>query len=147
MGDVIELRARPQGDHGASLPASGDLYVPGGFLDAINAVPITGADMKRAIDLIRPRPVRSQSDIAEHGRILERFARERSMGDYGGAAFHARAIAMDRWCQLHDPFGETDPDGFYAAGATAPLVESDEGLAFDPDCFRERIGKWALIFA
>src|SRR3546814_15709225 len=44
---------------------------------------------------------------------------------------------MDRWCNLHDPFGETDVDAFYEAGARAKLMRTEDGLGFDPEAFAE----------
>lgn len=126
---------------------SDDLFVSGGFLRAVNAAQITGAHLARAASTIEPVPVRSPDDIARHGRLLETFARDHKLGEYGGAALHARAIALDRWACQYDPFGETDLDGFYAAGSSAPLVESDKGLAFDPAVFAAEIEKWSKIFA
>lgn len=148
MGDVIRIedlkgnsRSREQ-----AQPAN-DLFAPGGFLGAVNAVPLTGKHLARAIDTIRHIAVRSPADIAEHGRRLAAFALEHKMGEYGGAALHARAIALDRWAAVHDPFGDTDVNGFYAAGATAPLVETDEGMGFDAGSFARQIEKWTQIFA
>ncbi len=148
MGDVIRIEdVRLDADRRSEALPANDLFAPGGFLGAVNAVPVTGAHLARAIDTIRHIAVRSPADIAEHGRRLAAFADEHKMGEYGGAALHARAIALDRWAAVHDPFGETDINGFYAAGATAPLVESDEGLGFDPANFGEQIDKWTQIFA
>lgn len=148
MGDVIRIKdlRSNSGSCSEAWPAN-DLFAPGGFLGAVNAVPVTGAHLARAIDTIRHIAVRSPADVAEHGRRLAAFAHEHRMGDYGGPALHARAIALDRWAAVHDPFGDTDINGFYAAGATAPLVETDEGLGFDPGSFAEQIDKWTQIFA
>jgi len=114
-----------------------DLFAPDGFLAAVNAVTITGPQMRAAIETIAHIPVRSEADIAEHGRLLAGFA-----SDYGfspaaqaGTALHARAIAMDRWCNRYDPFGQTDIDAFYEAGARAMLVVTAEGPGFEPESF------------
>lgn len=111
-----------------------DLFAPGGFVESLNSVHITGAQMRAAVETIAQIPVRSDADVAEHGRLLAIFASDYGFepAAYAGMALHARAIAMDRWCQLHDPFGETDVDAFYEAGARAKLQRTDEGLAFDP---------------
>ena len=37
--------------------------------------------------------------------------------------------------------------GFYAAGGSAPLVETEIGLGFDPGSFAEQVQKWTKIFA
>jgi len=118
-----------------------DLFAPEGFVNSLNSVHVTGAQMRSAIETIAPVLVRSDADIAEHGRRLAAFAREHGFepAPYAGMALHARAIAMDRWCQLHDPFGETDADAFYEAGARAKLVRTDEGLGFDPAPFAELV--------
>ena len=148
MGDVIQMTRQSAGDITCSYAAAAnDLFAPGGFLVAVNAVHITGAHLARAIGTIRHIQVRCPSDIAEHGRILDAFAREHGMGEYGGAALHARAIALDRWAQEFDPFGESDINGFYAAGGSAPLVETDAGLGFEPAGFAEQVEKWTKIFA
>lgn len=148
MGDVVHFR-QPRSDEGCATlaPPLADLFAPCGFLHAVNAVHVTGTHLSHAIDEIKHIPVRSQGDVTRHGRILEAFARRHKMGDYGGAALHARAIALDRWASEFDPFGESDINGFYAAGASAPLVETDEGLAFEPAHFAEQIEKWTKIFA
>lgn len=118
-----------------------DLFAPEGFVSSLNSVHITGAQMRAAIETIAAVPVRSEADIAEHGRRLAAFASDYGFAPapYAGMALHARAIAMDRWCQLHDPFGETDADAFYEAGARAKLIRTDEGLGFDPAPFAELI--------
>jgi len=118
-----------------------DLFAPGGFVESLNSVHVTGAQMRAAIETIAQIPVRSDGDVAEHGRLLAIFASDYGFepAAYAGMALHARAIAMDRWCQLHDPFGETDVDAFYEAGARARLRRTDEGLAFDPPQVAELI--------
>lgn len=118
-----------------------DLFVPGGFVESLNSVHITGPQMRAAVDMIAPIPVRSEADIAEHGRLLASFASDYGFepAAYAGMALHARAIAMDRWCNLHDPFGQTDVEAFYEAGARAKLMRTDEGLGFDPEAFAELI--------
>jgi len=147
MGDVIQFERSDGGDRIRGHAPANDFFAPGGFLAAVNAVHITGAHLARAIETIRHIEVKSSSDIAEHGRILECFAREHGLGDHGGAALHARAIALDRWAQEFDPFGESDISGFYAAGGSAPLVETEIGLGFEPASFAEQVEKWTKIFA
>jgi hypothetical protein len=147
MGDIIPFDRPEARDLGQSRAPANDLFAPGGFVAAINSVHITGAHLARAIETISHIQVRSPSDIAEHGRLLEQFAYEHKLGEYGGAALHARAIALDRWAQEFDPFGESDINGFYAAGGSAPLVETDAGLGFEPAGFAEQVEKWTKIFA
>ena len=147
MGDVIPFDRSEGDDRIGGHAAANDFFAPGGFLAAINAVHITGAHLARAIETIRHLVVKSPNDIAEHGRLLERFAHEHGLGDHGGAALHARAIALDRWAQEFDPFGECDIRGFYAAGGSAPLVETEIGLGFEPASFAEQVQKWTKIFA
>jgi hypothetical protein len=95
--------------------------------------------MRAAVEMIAPIPVRNEADIAEHGRLLAAFASDYGFepAAYAGMALHARAIAMDRWCNLHDPFGQTDAEAFYEAGARAKLMRTEEGLGFDPEAFAE----------
>ena len=114
-----------------------DLFAPGGFVTTLNSVHITGPQMRAAVETIAHIPVRSEADVAEHGRLLADFARDYGFAPaaYAGMALHARAIAMDRWCNIHDPFGETDVDAFYEAGARAKLVRTEDGLGFDPEAF------------
>lgn len=118
-----------------------DLFAPDGFVSSLNSAHITGAQMRAAIETIAAIPVRSEADVAEHGRRLAAFASDYGFvpASYAGMALHARAIAMDRWCHLHDPFGETDADAFYEAGARAKLVRTGEGLGFDPAQFAELV--------
>lgn len=118
-----------------------DLFVPGGFVESLNSVHISGPQMRAAVDMIAPIPVRSEADIAEHGRLLAAFASDYGFepAAYAGMALHARAIAMDRWCNLHDPFGQTDVEAFYEAGARAKLMRTEEGLGFDPEAFAELV--------
>jgi hypothetical protein len=117
------------------------LHSEGGALAAVNAVRITGAQLRAAIDAIQHIRVRSEADMVEHARILSAFADEYGFTPchYAGPALHARAVALDRWCNLYDPHGQTDVDAFFEAGATAPLVETPEGLAFEPVSFAELI--------
>lgn len=116
-----------------------DLFAPGGFVTTLNSVHITGPQMRAAVETIAHIPVRSEADVAEHGRLLGLFASDYGFAPaaYAGMALHARAIAMDRWCNLHDPFGETDVDAFYEAGARAKLMRTEDGLGFDPEAFAE----------
>lgn len=142
MSKVVPIR--PDMDASAEIEAEADLvdlFAPGGFLETLNSVQITGAQMRAAIETIAPVPVRSEADVAEHGRLLAAFASDYGFepAAYAGMALHARAIAMDRWCNLHDPFGKTDIDAFYEAGARAKLIRTDEGLGFDPEAFAEII--------
>ena len=118
-----------------------DLFAPGGFVTTLNSVHITGPQMRAAVETIAHIPVRSEANVAEHGRLLGLFASDYGFAPaaYAGMALHARAIAMDRWCNLHDPFGETDVDAFYEAGARAKLIRTEDGLGFDPEAFAEII--------
>ena len=118
-----------------------DLFAPGGFVTTLNSVHITGPQMRAAVETIAHITVRSEADVAEHGRLLGLFASDYGFAPaaYAGMALHARAIAMDRWCNLHDPFGETDVDAFYEAGARAKLIRTEDGLGFDPEAFAEII--------
>ncbi|MGL3822803.1 hypothetical protein [Sphingopyxis sp. R3-92] len=147
MGDIIQLDQLEVRRRVSGAAPVNDLFAPGGFLAAVNAVHVTGAHLARAIETIRHIQVRSLSDIAEHGRLLEHFAHEQGLGDHGGAALHARVIALDRWAQAFDPLGESDISGFYAAGGSAPLVETEAGLGFEPAGFAQQVEKWTKIFA
>lgn len=143
MSKIVPIRP-DIGDAVAEIEAEPDLvdlFAPGGFVEALNSVHITGAQMRAAIETIAAIPVRSEADVAEHGRLLAAFASDYGFEPvpYPGMALHARAIAMDRWCQLHDPLGETDTDAFYEAGARAKLQRTEEGLAFDPSQMTELI--------
>src|SRR3546814_12537029 len=80
----------------------GDLFAPGGFVTTLNSVHIAGPQMRAAGETIAHIPVRSEADVAEHGRLLGLFASDYGFAPaaYAGMALHARAIAMDRWCNL-----------------------------------------------
>lgn len=143
MSKVVPIRP-DIGDAVAEIEAEPDLvdlFAPGGFVEALNSVHVTGAQMRAAIETIAQIPVRSEADVAEHGRLLAAFASDYGFEPalYAGMALHARAIAMDRWCQLYDPFGDSDVDAFYEAGARAKLQRTDGGLAFDPSQMTELI--------
>src|SRR3546814_4896208 len=75
-----------------------DLFAPGGFVTTLNSVHITGPQMRAAVETIAHIPVRSEADVAEHGRLLGLFASDYGFAPaaYAGMALHARAIAMDR---------------------------------------------------
>jgi hypothetical protein len=112
----------------------------GGLLAAINAVAITGPQMRAAINAIAHIQVRSQADAVQHARILGDFAREYGFpSNYAGPALHARAVAMDRWCRLHDPHGQTDVDAFFEAAGRFPLTQTEQGMAFEPEGFADLI--------
>lgn len=117
------------------------LNPPGGALAAMNNVRITGPQLRAAIGAIQHIQIRSEADMVQHGMILSAFADEYGFtpSDYAGAALHARAIALDRWCNLYDPFGQTDVDAFFEAGARAPLIETPEGMSFEAESFAELI--------
>src|SRR3546814_2660944 len=46
-----------------------DLFAPGGFVTTLNSVHITGPQMRAAVETIAHIPVRSEADVAEHGRL------------------------------------------------------------------------------
>lgn len=89
--------------------------------------------------------MRNEIDAREHGRLLKQFAADYGFTPpaYAGPALHSRAIAMDRWCHRHDPYGQTDVDAFYEAGARALIIDSAEGPAFEPKEFGELIQFYA----
>ena len=115
---------------------------PGGAIAAINSVVLTGPQLRAAIETIRDIPVRSEADMIRHAQLLSSFAAEYGFKPvfYAGAALHARAMALDRWCHRYDPFGLTDKDAFFEAGARAPLIVRPEGAGFEPHAFAELIG-------
>jgi hypothetical protein len=117
------------------------LNPPGGALAAINSVVITGPQLRAGIGSIEHIQIRGEADMVRHGMILSAFAQEYGFTpiDYAGAALHARAVALDRWCNLHDPYGQTDVEAFFEAGARAPLIETPEGMAFEPKAFGELV--------
>jgi hypothetical protein len=118
-----------------------DMNPPGGLLAALNAVAITGRQMRAAIEAIQHVQIRTEADVIEHGRLLAAFASEYGFKPAIGAssALHARAIAMDLWCQQYDPYGQTDIDAFFEAGGRCPLIETDKGVTFDPQVFAELV--------
>jgi hypothetical protein len=114
---------------------------PGSAIAAINSVALTGAQLRAAIETIQHIPVRSEADMVRHAQLLSDFAREYGFTPefYAGPALQARAMALDGWCHRYDPFGLTDKDAFFEAGARAPLVETAEGIGFEPVAFGELI--------
>lgn len=113
----------------------------GGLLAAINAVAITGPQLAAAYETIRHISVRTQADAAEQARVLRSFANEYGFApaEYAGPALHMRIVAMDRWCRAHDPRGETDRAAFFEAAARQPLIQTETGMAFEPESFAELI--------
>jgi hypothetical protein len=112
----------------------------GGLLASVNAVAITGPQMRAAIEAIQHIPLKTQGGASEHARMLREFAREYGFAsDYAGPALHMRAVAMDRWCRLHDPESKTDRDAFFEAAGRFPLTQTDKGMAFEPEGFAELI--------
>lgn len=109
----------------------------GGLLAAINAVAITGPQLKAAYEAIAHVPVRSQADAAEQARILRGFADDHAFApaDYAGPALHMRIVAMNRWCRSHDPRGKTDRGAFFEAAGHQPLIQTETGMAFEPESF------------
>lgn len=118
------------------------VHPAGGALAAINAVIITGPQMRAAIEAIQHIQVRDEADAIEHGRILAEFAEEYGFTPraYAAPALHARAMALDRWCHRYDPHGQTYIDAFFEAGARCPLVETEQGIAFEPEAFADLVG-------
>lgn len=114
---------------------------PGGAIAAINSVVLTGPQLRAAIETIGHLPVRSEADMIAHARLLSAFAEEYGFKPefYAGPALHARAMALDRWGFRYDPYGLTDKDAFFEAGARAPLIETAEGPSFEPGAFAELI--------
>lgn len=117
------------------------LYPEGGLLAAINAVAITGPQLRAAYEAVQHVQLRTQDDAREHARILHGFAREYGFtpAEYAGPALQMRIVAMDRWCRAHDPRGQTDRDAFFDAAARQPLIQMSTGMAFEPESFAELI--------
>ena len=111
------------------------------LLADLNDQCFTGAQMRAAVEAIKHVRVRSPADILEHVRLLRAFAALQSLGtsDLVLESLHGRIIAMDRWCALHDPHGQSDADAFFEAAGRQSLVATDEGLGFDARAFRELI--------
>jgi len=109
----------------------------GGLLAAINAVAITGPQLRAAYQSIQHVPLRTQDDARAHARILHGFARNYGFTppEYAGSALHMRIVAMDRWCRAHDSRGETDRDAFFDAAARQPLIQTGTGMAFEPESY------------
>src|SRR3546814_16469740 len=84
--------------------------------------------MRAAVETIAHIPVRSEADVAEHGRLLGLFASDYGFATaaYAGMALHASALALDSWCNLNEPFAETDLDAFHEGGAGAKLLRTAE---------------------
>ena len=114
---------------------------PGGALAAINSVALTGPQLRAAIETIQDIPIRGEADMIRHAQLLSAFAAEYGFKPefYAGPALHARAMALDRWCHRYNPYGLTDKDAFFEAGARAPLVDTREGASFEPVAFGELI--------
>lgn len=113
----------------------------GGLLAALNAVTFTGPQMRDAVAAIQKVLGRTEADAFRQGLALSAFVSEAGIGpeDYAVPALHARVIAMDAWCNACDPFGQTDVDAFFEAAGRQPLLQTNEGMRFDPVAFRELI--------
>lgn len=111
------------------------------MLAALNGHCFTGAQMRAAVDAIAHIQVRGPADIVEHARLLRTFAVRQGLDVSAPAieSLHGRIVAMDRWCALHDPHGQSDVDAFFEAAGRQPLVATAEGLGFDARAFRELI--------
>jgi hypothetical protein len=111
------------------------------LLAALNAHCFTAAQMRAAVDAIKHVQIRGPADIREHARLLCAFAARQGLGesDQMIESLHGRIVAMDRWCGLHDPHGQSDVDAFFEAAGRQPLVATDAGLGFDAAAFRELI--------
>ncbi|WP_454884898.1 hypothetical protein [Sphingomonas oryzagri] len=111
------------------------------MLATLNGHCFTGAQMRAAVDAIAHIQVRGPADIVEHARLLRTFAVRQGLdvSDPAIESLHGRIVAMDRWCALHDPHGQSDVDAFFEAAGRQPLVATAEGLGFDARSFRELI--------
>lgn len=114
---------------------------PGGLLAMFNSVTATGPQMEAAITALSRVPIRIESDLQTHAAILGQLAAEQKLvpADYAAPALHARVVALDTWCNLHDPFGLTDRDAVMAAAGRAPLVPIGRGLGFEPVAFADLV--------
>ncbi len=142
MGVVEKAKHWIENEAGAEQRAAvaERLKPPGGLLAAINAVEMSGPQMRAAVDAIRHVPIRTQNDALEHARILSGFAKEYGFpSPYSGPALHMRVNAMDRWCRGYDPEGRTDRNAFFEAAARHPLVQTERGMAFEPASFGELV--------
>lgn len=114
---------------------------------ALNEIVFTAGQVRAAVAAIGHRPIEAEADIVEHAMVLADFVREQRIEpvEAAGIALHARIVAMDRWCSLHDPHGQTDVDAFFEAAARAPLVRTNEGRGFQPVAFAELIEAIAAL--
>lgn len=133
------LRTWHEVEAGPEEKASLDALVspPGGVLAALNRVLVSGPQLRAAIEALQRHPVTCDADVMRHALILSAFAEAQDLGpvDFAGPALHARAIAMDFWCHHHDPAGQSDVDAFFEASARQPLIETNEGIGFEPVSF------------
>ena len=97
--------------------------------------------MRDAVAAIQTVLGRIEADAFRQGLALSAFVSEACIGpeDYAAPALHARVIAMDAWCNAYDPFGQNDVDAFFEAAGRQPLLQTNEGMRFDPVAFRELI--------
>jgi hypothetical protein len=141
MYAIDVTRLRPANDRDAATARAGKLLSesPGGELAALNGVSVPAPAMRAAIDAIQHIQIKCDAGAIQHAEILIELADDMGLEPeaHAASALHARAIALDRWCERHDPYGQTDIEALFQAAARCPLIEYENGLAFDPETFRD----------
>lgn len=114
---------------------------PGGAIDRLNGIPLSGAQLAAALEILAMLPAGHRDDPRAQAMVLQAYARDASFADdvLAGAALHARVTALARWTAAHDPNRQSDPKAALEASARQPLVETDAGVGFEGAAFQEMI--------
>jgi hypothetical protein len=113
----------------------------GSATDRLNAVPLSGAQVAAALEVLALLPAAHRDDPRSQALVLQAYVRDAGFAEdtFAGAALHARVTALAKWTAGHDPLRQSDAAAVIEAAARHPLVETEAGIGFEAPAFQEMI--------
>ncbi len=114
---------------------------PASATDRLNAVPLSGAQLAAALEVLAMLPPAHRDDPRSQAALLQAYARDAGFTNeaVAGAALHARVTALAKWTAMHDPLRQSDAEAVVEAAARHPLVETETGIGFEAPAFQEMV--------
>jgi hypothetical protein len=122
-------------------PVSAATADAGRATDRLNAVPLSGAQVAAALEVLSLLPAAHRDDPRSQATVLQAYARDAGFADdaTAGAALHARVTSLKKWTAANDPLRQSNAEAVMEAAALHPLVEIDGGIGFEAPAFQEMI--------
>ena len=122
-------------------PVSAATAAAGRAIDRLNAVPLSGAQIAAALQVLALLPTAHRDDPRSQAAVLQAYARDAGLTDdaSAGAALHARVASLTKWTAANDPLRQSNAEAVMEAAARHPLVETEAGIGFEAPAFQEMI--------